>query len=265
MSRIGLRAAPVAMLALVVGCGSERSASPQPAETFSWCGQPIEFSPPPPRWRREGDNGGGLLGVRFVLSGGLGECITVATYHRLAERDRRQVLTRLLGRRDSLDRRQFLRELSLARARTDDPVSEREAQAAISINAALDRASEAYLSDQPGFMMAALEDAIRAADAYELTLPEILPSLRLVPARMREPDRWRIGVERDTTIAGHPAFASFDTLITPERALLYREVFWVVHRCAFKAIYQGTPQNLPHFERLLGSIRFPGNPGAASP
>lgn len=269
MSRIGRRATPIVLLALVAACGSERAGAPlpagppQPAETFTWCGQPIEFSPPSPQWYREGDNGGGMLGVRFVLRGGLGECITVATFHQMAERDRRQALTRLRGRRDSLGRHQFLRELSLARARTDDPLSDREAEAARAINAALDRASESTLADEPGFTMNALDDAVRAADAYEMTLAEILPRVRLVPARMQEPDRWRIGVERDTTIAGHPAFASFDTLITPERPLLYREIFWVVHRCAFKAIYQGTPKNLPHFERLLDSIRFPGSTGAA--
>jgi len=80
---------------------------------------------------------------------------------------------------------------------------------------------------------------------------------------MQEPERWRIAYERDTAWAGQPAFASDDTLITPERPLLYREIFWVVHGCAFKAVYQGMPENLPTFHRLVDSIRFPEEADAA--
>ena len=72
-----------------------------------------------------------------------------------------------------------------------------------------------------------------------------------------EPERWRIGYERDTILAGYPAFASDDTLFTPERPLLYREIFWVVNGCAFKAVYQGTAANLPTFAEVVDSIQFP--------
>jgi hypothetical protein len=74
---------------------------------------------------------------------------------------------------------------------------------------------------------------------------------------MQEPDRWRIAYERDTTIVGLPAFASDDTLFTPERPLLYRQVFWVVNGCAFHTTYQGTPENLKTWYRLIDTIRFP--------
>ena len=70
-------------------------------------------------------------------------------------------------------------------------------------------------------------------------------------------DRWRIGRERDTTLAGYPAFAGDDTLITDERPLLYHEIIWVVNRCAFKATYQGTKDNLKTFQRVVASVRFP--------
>jgi hypothetical protein len=81
---------------------------------------------------------------------------------------------------------------------------------------------------------------------------------------MQEPDRWRIVRERDTTLAGQPAYASDDTLITPERPLLYREIYWVVNGCAFKAVYQGTPQELRSFTRLVDSITFPAEARVAS-
>ena len=103
---------------------------------------------------------------------------------------------------------------------------------------------------------------MRAASSYAPTLPELLPHLRLHPEQMQEPFRWRIAYERDTTLAGNPAFASDDTLITPERPLLYREIFWVVDGCAFKAVYQGTPENVPTFAQVVDSIRFPEAVGA---
>ena len=246
---------------MLPGCGGAHQALP-PEETFSWCRQPISFSPPPSRWYRQGDNGGGMLGVRFILTGGGGQCISLGAYTSLADRDRRAALARLAGRKDSLEQREFLREVSLARARTDDPLSDREAAVSLAINQALDRAVSDQLAEQPGFAATDLEDAFRAASSYEMTLPEVLPRLRLHPESMQEPRRWRLGYDRDTVIAGLPVFASDDTLITPERALLYHEVFWVVRGCAFKATYQGTAANLPTFHRVLDSVRFPQPPRA---
>lgn len=252
-------------LATVGGCGRDKAPPLEPAETFTWVTQPVSFSPPPPPWQRQGDNGGGLLGVRFILTGGGGQVMSVYAHRALAERDRRAAIADLIARREALSRDEFLKELSLARARTEDPLSDREAATAQRINAALDEALNDFLAERPGFVATGLEAALRAAETYEPTLEEILPHVRLRPERMREPDRWRIGVERDTTLAGRPAFASDDTLITPERPLLYREVFWVVGGCLFKAVYQGVPENLGTFHRLVDSIRFPEATDAALP
>ena len=249
--------------ALASGCGS--SSEPlQPEETFNWVRQPITFSPPPPVWQRQGDNGGGTLGVRFILTGGGGQCIGVAAYRMLADRDRRAALKDLIQRCDSLTQRELLRELSLARPRREDPISEREAAVAAAIDAAIDQAMGHTLEGRRERVALDLESALRIASTYEPTLDELLPRIRLQPDRMQEPERWRIGYERDTTLAGHPAFASDDTLFTPERPLLYREVFWVVGGCAFKASYQGTFENLPAFYRLVDSIRFPEGDDAPS-
>jgi len=256
------------LLALVTmtwlsGCGG--GGKPEallPAETFTWCPQAITFAPPPKRWYRQGDNGGGTLGVRFILTNGGGQCISVAGYTSFVERGRKEKITRLLARRDSLNEQQFMREVSLLRARTDDPLSDREAQVAASINDVLDQVPAHHYAGQPGFVLADLEAALRVASSYQLTLEEILPRIRLHPERMHEPERWRLGYQRDTVLAGHPAFAADDTLITDERPLLYHQVFWVVNGCAFNAIYQGTPENLPTFQRVVDSITFPEAPGA---
>ena len=47
--------------------------------------------------------------------------------------------------------------------------------------------------------------------------------------------------------------------------MLYRQVFWVVGGRPFEAIYQGTPANLPVFERLVGTVQFPGGPDVTGP
>jgi len=244
-------------LALATSCGGGGHVASEPAETFDWVRQPISFSPPSGNWVRDGDNSGGRLGVRFILRGGGGQCLSVEAFRMLAERDPREAIEKLIRRRDSLTTREFLHELGLARPRLEDPISEREAEAFRQVDAAITRAMDDHLAGQPGFVASSLEAALRAATSYEPTLAEVLPHVRLRPERMNEPSRWRIGYERDTVLAGLPAFASDDTLITPERPLLYREVFWVVRGCAFKAVFQGLPENLPHFYRLIDTIRFP--------
>jgi hypothetical protein len=243
-------------LVLWTSCGSEHEPV-EPEEIFHWVPQAIAFSPPSKNWERQGMNGDGTLGVRFILRGGGGQCMGVAGYRRLADRDRRAALETLLEGVSSLTQREFLHELSLARPRLDDPISEREAAVARAINVAIDRAMGHYLSDRPRFAASDLEMALRVASSYEPTLEEVFPRVRLQPARMNEPERWRIGCDRDTVLAGYAAVATEDTLITPERPLLYREIFWVVRGSAFKVIYQGTPENLPAFTRLVETIRFP--------
>src|SRR6185503_10254812 len=108
-----------------------------------------------------------------------------------------------------------------------------------------------------GFASADLQAALRAAKNYEPTLEEVLPTIRLRPERTQNPEYWRIGYERDTVVAGRPAFASDDTLVLPEQTLLYHEVFWVVNGCAFKATFQGREENLATFHRVVETIQFP--------
>jgi len=249
----------LALALVAAGCGAIVGGKVKlgPAETFHWVAQPIAFSPPPAKWYRQGDSGGGLLGVRFVLSGGGGQCISVYAYRQLAERDRRETLRRLIARRDSLSQRQLLDELSLVRPHHDEPVSDRETVTDSAIDAALDRATRDVLEEQPGFVGADLDAALRAATSYEPTLAELLPYIKWRPERIADPDRYHTLHERDTTLAAHPAYAVDDSLYTPERPLLYREIFWVVNGCAFKAVFQGMPENLPTFAQVVDTIRFP--------
>jgi hypothetical protein len=249
---------PVALLWLSAGCGSHPAPeSLLPAETFHWIRQPIAFAPPSSRWERQGDGGGGTTGVRFILRNGGGQCISVAAFRTFAERDSREALIRLRARVDSLSQREFLNAIAMARPRTDDPISSRESAANQAITNALDRATRDYLDGSMGFLSADLDAAVRAASEYEPTMAELLPHIRLRPDRMQNPEYWRIGYERDTLVAGVPAFASDDTLVLPEQTLLYHEIFWVVNGCAFKATFQGREDNLALFHRVVDSIQFP--------
>ena len=102
----------------VIGCDAEAPLATQ--EVFHCSDQPLSFSPPPAGWRREGELSGGMRGVSFVKEHGLGEAITVGEMHRVGERDRAPAIGKLIDELDTLDRRNFLSKLQLARSRTDD-------------------------------------------------------------------------------------------------------------------------------------------------
>lgn len=174
-----LALANISTIAMLCSCAPPKGEPLGPPETFTWVRQPVECAVPPHAWRREGENSGGRLGIRFILTGGVGEVIALNADHRVAEQEPR-----------------------------------------------------------PG-------------------LAEVLPTMRLIPENRQEPFRWRIGRERDTTLAGHPAFAGDDTLITPQGPRLYRQVIWVVNGCPFEATYQGLPKNAHVFDRWLATVRFP--------
>src|SRR5262245_33337004 len=161
-----------------------------PPETFNWVDQPVAFSPPPDPWYREGDNGDGMLGVRFILRGGGGQCISVLAHRRLADRTRKDKIKQLIAKRDSLEQREFLHELELVRPTNEEPLSAREASTTRAINDAIDRATRDMLEDHPSFVTGDLNDALRAASSYTPTLPELLPTIRMNPWKHQEPWRW---------------------------------------------------------------------------
>jgi hypothetical protein len=89
---------------------------------------------------------------------------------------------------------------------------------AASINDALDQVPAHHYAGQPGFVLADLEAALRVASSYQLTLEEILPASGSIPSACMSRSAGGLGYQRDTVLAGHPAFAADDTLITDERS-----------------------------------------------
>jgi len=257
----------IVMLGLVLPACSQRAlqhhAALGPRERFDWIAQPIEFSPPPSEWYRQGDNGGGLLGVRFILTNGGGQVMSVAAYRQWAEHLPRQRIVDLLGDLDSLDQRGTLQKLGMIRVQLTEPLTDGESRAAEAVNRAVDRAEYDLQNDRVWFVRGDLTDALRSIDDFRPTLADLLPRMKLDPGRQQEPERWVLGFGVDTTIAGLPAYVSNDTLNAPEQKLLYRQVYWVVNGCAFQAIYQGRPANQAVFEELVETVRFPGSEVAA--
>jgi hypothetical protein len=250
----------IALALTLTACapGGERKSVPLgPAERFDWVAQPVEFSPPPGEWRREGDNGGGLLGVRFILANGGGQVMSVAAYARWAEKLPRREIERLLGELETLDERNLLRKLGRLRVQVTDPLTSDEERAAHGVNQAVDRAQGDVLAGRRSFVRSDIEEALLAVAAFKPTLDELLPHMRLRPETRQNPEWWVLGPGTDTTISGRAAHVSDDTLVLPEQRLLYRQVFWVVDGTAFQAIYQGRPEHQHVFEQMVESVRFP--------
>lgn len=226
-------------------------------EKFDWVPEPVEFSPPPEVWRREGDNGGGLLGVRFILSNGGGQVMSVAAYRQWSDKLPRKAILELLGDLDTSHTRATLNELGRLRVQVTERLTEGETQAAYAVNAAVDRAQEDLLAERLSFVRSDIQGALDAIDQYKPSLEELLPHMRLKPEERQEPARWVLGFGRDTVLAGLPAYVSNDTLYAPERKLLYRQAYWVVDGTAFQSIYQGMPENQHVWEAMVASVRFP--------
>jgi hypothetical protein len=244
--------------------GSRKQVKLGPRERFDWVAQPVEFSPPPSEWRREGDNGGGLLGVRFILTGGGGQVMSVAAYRQWSEKLPRREIVKLLEELDSLHERQLPGRLSRLRVQLTDPLNADEERAASAVNAAVDRAQSDLQAGRLSFVRGDVQEALQAVDAFQPSLDEMLPRLRLRPEARQNPDWWVLGFGVDTTIAGVPAYVSNDTLRLPEQELLYRQVFWVVDGTAFQAVYQGRPEHQHVFEQMVESIHFPARDSHAS-
>lgn len=249
-------------LALALSCASrERAlehASPlRPPETFDWAGKPVSFAPPPEGWRREGTNSGGWLGVYFVLTGSVGERIGLADHYTFADRDRRAPLRKLLADLEGMDDREALRAISIARWRTEEPLSDYESSIARMGNESLDRAQRAVLDNDRRTAGYEIEDAIRQADRMELRLEDVIERVKFRAEGHTVEGTWTVTAERDTVIAGVPAHFVDYTWLSPERLYHGREYYFVKDNHLFKADFHGLEKHLELFGRVVSTIDWP--------
>jgi len=248
-----------AAAAVIGGCSSAVA----PAETFDWRGKSITFAPPPPAWRREGINEGGMLGVYFVLTGSVGERIFVADHYIIADRDRRAALDELLerlndvGDPDDLDHRELAHAISLARWRTEDPLSPLEADIAREGNYRLDRASLAVFNEGRPEVHRQLVAAREEAERMHLELKDVLDRVKFKAKGHHEPVEWKVVSEGPATVAGVPAWRVDYTWQSTKRLYYGRELYFVSDNHVFTASFHGLEQNLLLFDRIAASITFP--------
>ena len=235
----------------IAGCGEDEPLAPR--EEFHWTSQAVSFAPPPAGWRREGELSGGVRGVRFVKEYSVGEAITVGEFHRIAERDRTAAIQKLIDDFEKSDRRDFLRDTSLARSRVDNLYTEHERRVAEEVNEALSRSTAFYLNGDRKMAYGELENALAAARRFRLTLDDVLEKAALEPLRSEVTSFER----RDVQVGGEPAVSIEWSMSHSGRTYARREVF-VVHRNHLYVVrFIGLEKTLPLFERVRASVQFP--------
>jgi len=251
------RLTPAALLALALlqGCGPDTATAPR--ETFNWTDRPVSMEPPGPSWRREGDNGAGVLGAYFVKERSVGEAISVGEWTRLATHHRGAALRKLRDEVDTMGRRDFTHAASLARMRTDDPFTADEARIAESVNGHIDGAVTAFLNDDRDAAKDELSAAAEVAAQLRYTLPEVIDLVEFKPERRQEPSRYKVTGRRDALVAGEPAMVVDYTVTVPERTFAAREVYLVHDSRLYVAKFIGLEANLKLFDRVVGSLTFP--------
>ena len=248
------------------GCGSGSGLSPaaapelSPPETFDWIGEAISFSIPPAGWRREGETGGGVKGVRFVKERSVGEAIGFGDYYILADRNRSAHIREILEKFDTYDYGfAWDRALRDAYAYTDTPFSSLETEIAERVNSEVGEASAAYRNRDRDNAKAHLEAALAEASRLRFSLDDVISRVEFKAERKQNPEYYNLLGRRETMIAGESAVVVDYTVKVPERPQTYaaREAYFVHNSHLFICTFIGLQESLAVFEAMLASIEFP--------
>jgi len=248
------------------GCGSGSGLSPaaapelSPPETFDWIGEAISFSIPPAGWRREGETGGGVKGVRFVKERSVGEAIGLGDYYILAERNRSSYLEEMLDNFDSYDAGfAWDRALRKTYAHTDTSFTARESEIAAAVNRAVSQADAAFRNRDRVAAKSYLEAALAQSQRLEFSLDDVIDRVEFTPERQQEPENYHVTGRREAVIAGEPAVIVDYTVNVPDRARTYaaREAYVVHNSHLFICSFIGLQESLAVFDAIIASIEFP--------
>jgi hypothetical protein len=232
----------------------------RPREAFDWTGEAISFSIPPNGWRREGETGGGIKGVRFVKERSVGEAVGLGDYYILAERNRSRYLREILANFETYDGGfAWDRALRQTYAYTDTPFTALESEIAASINTSVGKAGAAFRNRDHDAAKAHLEAALAEAERLHFSLDEVIGRVEFKPERRQEPEHYKLTGRRETVIAGEPAVIVDYTVSVPERARTYaaREAYVVHNSHLFVCTFIGLPETLAVFDAVVASIEFP--------
>ncbi len=245
----------------LLGCGTSEVAEELPApERFDWGGgQPVRFSPAPQSWRREKTTSGGLLGLRFVKTGSVGEGITMAEAFRFGEHDRCAEIDEMLAQCDDIGWRELSEMVRKSRINVWNPLSDHEKYMGDHINDSMDRAVNAARNGGGQAVCRELETAREQASRIVFSLDDVdedelvvFRTGRLVPAKSFT----LVGRSR-AKVAGEPAARRDYTFEHRGHLFLGREFFVMHNNRLFVAHFHGLEENLPLFEGMIDSIVFP--------
>jgi len=247
-------------LAIVLGCGAAPEVEQlPPPERFDWGGgQPIRFSPAPADWRREKTTSGGLLGLRFVKTGSVGEGITMAEAYHYSDHDRCAEIDELLAHCNEISWRDLSKKVQKSRVNVWNPVTDQEEYLGGHVNESMDRAVEAARNGNGVEVCRELETAREQASRIVFSIDDVAEedlvvfrTGRLVPAKSFT----LLGTSR-TEVAGHPAVRR-DYTFDYRHIFIGRELFFMHNNRLFVAHFHGLAENLPLFEGMIDSIVFP--------
>jgi hypothetical protein len=254
-----LAGAAVVVAAGIIILAKTPSDEPQPCpeETFHWGDQPIAFSPPPKSWARERHQEGGRSGVRFTRYAVPPSRIVVAEASMLGERDRRRQIRALLRDLDAMTPGECDRAIALARPPADDPLTTLEAEHVRRANEYLNEAVVREFDEQRLGARRSIESALHQLETISYTIDDLFPWFQLTAEQFTNVDSVGIGVPWRRVVDDYPAFQTDYWL--GERAMLHQgsEILTVVGRHAFVFGFLGPAEDLPLFELLVASARFP--------
>lgn len=249
-----------AALAIVLGCGATPEVEDlPPPERFDWGGgQPIRFSPAPSDWRREKTTSGGLLGLRFVKTGSVGEGITMAEAYRYSDHDRCAEIDELRAQCNEISQQDLAKKVRKSRMDVWNPVSDHEEYMGGQVNEAMDRAVGAARNGDGSGVCRELETAREQASRIVFSIDDV-PAEDLVVFRtggLVPADSLMILGTSRTEVAGHPAVRR-DYTFNYRHLFIGRELFVMHNNRLFVAHFHGLPENVPLFEAMIDSIVFP--------
>lgn len=229
-------------------------------ERFDWGGgQPIRFSPAPPDWRREQTTSGGLLGLRFVKSGSVGEGITMAETYRFSDHDRCTEIEKMLVQCSEVGWRELGEMVRISRVDVWNPITDHEEYMGGQVNASMDRALAAARDENHREVCRELESAKEQASRIVFSLDDVDESEFVVfRTGVHVPAKSFTLVGRSrTTVAGEPAARRDYTFEHRGHLFIGRELFFMRNNRLFVAHFHGLEENVPLFEGMIESVVFP--------
>jgi hypothetical protein len=244
-------------LAALMACGGTDEPTLAASEAFTWGGQPISFSPPPPGWERKRSQPGGREGVEFIKAGSVGEVIGVEEAFFLGNRDRCDRLKELMRDLDNLDSRKLALAIQKARLYARPALNSKEEQWAEAANDSLDRARAELREGDSMLARDEIATAYEQAGMIRYSIDEVVDRVLYDPKGLPPYISVEIGEPTSGELAGEPAVAVSYIMKYSGRTYEGRQIYVVKNNRLFVIRFQGLAENVPLFERIVRTVSFP--------